>query len=67
MVEKIGGGYFTNADGEVIKLAAVIAVEPAVGRAPRTYYEVNLLGNFHVKIKENYLPRAQFIEAWKAA
>lgn len=62
----IANGFFTAHDGETIKMAFVIAVEPLVGANGHSYYEVQLVGGQHVTIKESYLSRAAFLAAWQA-
>jgi len=52
--------YFTNSDGEVIRMSHIVSVEPVIeGR-----YSVNMSGGHHVTITESFKPRSVFISEW---
>ena len=60
----VSNGFFTSADGEVVRMSAVVAVDPMQGNNGGSFYEVIITGGSHFTVKEAYFSRADFITAW---
>lgn len=52
--------YFTNNDGEVIRMSQIVSVEPAIDG----HYSVNMSGGHHVTVSESFKSRSIFISEW---
>ncbi len=61
----VTNGFFTSEDGEVVRLSAVIMVEPMQGNNGGSYYEV-IAYSGHITVKDTYYSRANFLAAWQA-
>ena len=59
----VSNGFFTSADGEVVRMSAVVAVEPMQGNNGGSFYEVIITGGSHFTIKDTYYSRANFLAA----
>jgi hypothetical protein len=63
----ITNGFYTGDDGEVIRLSAVIMVEPMQGNNGGSHYQVIVSSGDHFSVRESYYSRANFITEWKAS